>query len=111
MGNMFGSSLCDCAAKLDGALQMVADEGAGVVVYLRGQEGRCSGLLSRPATTLGHAVDRRDYGVGAQILADLGVRRMRLLTNNPVKRIGLEAYGLEVTATARLQTGGPMAPT
>lgn len=111
MGNMFGSILCECAAKLDDALQMIADEGRGVVVYLRGQEGRCSGLLSKPVVNPGRAADRRDYGVGAQILADLGVRRMRLLTDNPVKRIGLEAYGLEVTATVRLRTGSPMAPT
>jgi 3,4-dihydroxy 2-butanone 4-phosphate synthase/GTP cyclohydrolase II len=101
-GNTFGSVLCECAAKLEGALQMIADEGRGVVVYLRGQAGRCSGLLPRSEMNAG--VDRRDYGVGAEILADLGVRRMRLLSDDPVKRIGLEAYGLEVTATARLPT-------
>ncbi|CAN5854311.1 bifunctional 3,4-dihydroxy-2-butanone-4-phosphate synthase/GTP cyclohydrolase II [soil metagenome] len=109
MGNVFESGLCDCGAKLDDSLQRIADEGRGVVVYLRGQEGRCGGLFPkfepRPDLTpeQGRPVDRRDYGVGAQILADLGVRRMRLLTNNPVKQIGLEAYGLEVTATERLQ--------
>jgi 3,4-dihydroxy 2-butanone 4-phosphate synthase/GTP cyclohydrolase II len=108
LGNVFESGLCDCGAKLEHALQMIADEGSGVVVYLRGQEGRCSGLLPRSEPKVatgpehGRPVDRRDHGVGAQILADLGVRRMRLLTNNPVKRVGLEAYGLEVTATERL---------
>lgn len=101
LGNAFKSGLCDCGAKLDHSLEMIADEGTGVVVYLRGQGGRCSGLLptSAPNPEQDRPDDRRDYGVGAQILADLGVRRMRLLTNNPVKRIGLEAYGLEVTAT------------
>jgi 3,4-dihydroxy 2-butanone 4-phosphate synthase/GTP cyclohydrolase II len=84
---------------------MIADEGRGVVVYLRGHDGRCGGLLPQPPTGGEQATpaDTRDYGVGAQILADLGVRRMRLLTNNPVKRIGLEAYGLEVTATEQLR--------
>jgi 3,4-dihydroxy 2-butanone 4-phosphate synthase / GTP cyclohydrolase II len=107
MGNIFDSGLCDCNPKLEGALQMIANEGRGVVVYLRGQEGRCNGLLRRPDANpeQGRPVDRRDYGVGAQILADLGVRRMRLLTNNPVKRIGLQAYGLEVFATERLPNG------
>ena len=73
---------------------MIAAEGHGVLVYLRGHEGRGIGALQ--------PVDARDYGVGAQILADLGVQRMRLLTNNPVKRIGLEAYGLEVAEIVRL---------
>ncbi|MET0704510.1 MAG: 3,4-dihydroxy-2-butanone-4-phosphate synthase [Mycobacterium sp.] len=100
MGNVFESGWCDCGPKLEGAMQMIADEGRGVIVYLRGHEGRCKGLLQQPASG---QEDRRDYGVGAQILADLGVRRMRLLATNPVKRIGLEAYGLEVTATERLQ--------
>jgi 3,4-dihydroxy 2-butanone 4-phosphate synthase/GTP cyclohydrolase II len=106
-GNVFTSAVCDCGPKLEQAMQMVADEGHGVVVYLRGHEGRCSGLLQKrdigPAE--GRCADRRDYGVGAQILADLGVRRMRLLTNNPVKRVGLEAYGLEVAETVRLPAG------
>jgi 3,4-dihydroxy 2-butanone 4-phosphate synthase/GTP cyclohydrolase II len=100
-GNVFESARCDCAPQLQRALQMVAAEGRGVVVYLRGHEARGIGLL------MDEPVDTRDYGVGAQILADLGVRRMRLLTNNPVKRIGLEAYGLEVTKTVRL----PISPT
>lgn len=93
-GNVFESVGCDCGAQLDLALQMIAAEGHGVLVYLRGHEGRGIGALQ--------PVDARDYGVGAQILADLGVQRMRLLTNNPVKRIGLEAYGLEVAETVRL---------
>ncbi len=93
-GNVFESMSCDCALQLDLALQMIAAEGHGVLVYLRGHEGRGIGALQ--------PVDARDYGVGAQILADLGVRRMRLITNNPVKRIGLEAYGLEVAKTVGL---------
>jgi 3,4-dihydroxy 2-butanone 4-phosphate synthase/GTP cyclohydrolase II len=102
LGNVFESGLCDCGAKLEHALQTIAEEGSGVVVYLRGLGGRCSGVQPMSASRHGQSIDRRDYGVGAQILADLGVRRMRLLTNNPVKRIGLEAYGLDVTATERL---------
>jgi 3,4-dihydroxy 2-butanone 4-phosphate synthase/GTP cyclohydrolase II len=93
-GNVFESTGCDCALQLDLALQMIAAEGHGVLVYLRGHEGRGIGALQ--------PVDARDYGVGAQILAELGVRRMRLITNNPVKRIGLEAYGLEVAETVGL---------
>jgi 3,4-dihydroxy 2-butanone 4-phosphate synthase/GTP cyclohydrolase II len=92
-------------------MQVIADEGRGVVVYLRGHEGIGAAMLQKlhgdhPQPVRpdgGQAADARDYGVGAQILADLGVRRMRLLTNNPVKRIGLEAYGLEVAETVPLQ--------
>ncbi len=94
MGNVFESAGCDCGPQLQDALQMIAAEGRGVVVYLRAPQGRGLGL--------GQAVDERDYGIGAQILADLGVRRMRLLTNDAVKRIGLEAYGLEITETVCL---------
>jgi 3,4-dihydroxy 2-butanone 4-phosphate synthase/GTP cyclohydrolase II len=116
-GNVFESARCDCGPQLQRALQMVAAEGRGVVLYLRAHQGCGTGLMQKlrayrlqdaGADTvdanpeLGLAVDARDYGVGAQILADLGVRRMRLLTNNPVKRIGLEAYGLEVAETVRL---------
>jgi 3,4-dihydroxy 2-butanone 4-phosphate synthase/GTP cyclohydrolase II len=103
LGNVFESGLCQCGPKLGLAMQRVADAGRGIVVYLRGQEDRCSGLA--PEATQSRPVDKRDYGVGAQILAELGVRRMRLLTNSPVKRIGLEAYGLEVSATERLPVG------
>lgn len=95
-GNVFESAACDCHSELDRALQMIAAEGRGVVVYLRGHEGRHSHHLQDAAA------DARDYGLGAQILADLGVRRMRLLTNHPVKRIGLEAFGLEVAETVGL---------
>jgi 3,4-dihydroxy 2-butanone 4-phosphate synthase/GTP cyclohydrolase II len=118
-GNVFESARCDCGPQLQRALQLVAAEGRGVVVYLRGPEGRGIGMLQKlhayrlpdagvdtADTNLEPAppVDARDYGVGAQILADLGVRRMRLLTNNPVKRIGLQAYGLEVVETVQLPT-------
>ena len=99
MGNVFESGGCDCGPQLHRAMEMVAAEGRGVVVYLRGHEDRHA---YRVRVGDPDPVDARDYGVGAQILADLGVRRMRLLTNNPVKRIGLEAYGLEVTETQRL---------
>jgi 3,4-dihydroxy 2-butanone 4-phosphate synthase/GTP cyclohydrolase II len=97
MGNVFESAGCDCGPQLEDALRMIAAEGRGVVVYLRVPHGRGLGL--------GQPVDERDYGIGAQILADLGVRRMRLLTNDPVKRIGLEAYGLEITETVCLPIG------
>ncbi|MHC9291852.1 3,4-dihydroxy-2-butanone-4-phosphate synthase [Mycobacterium sp. LTG2003] len=102
MGNVFESAACDCGPQLEHALQMIAAEGRGVLVYLRGLEGRHSLRLRDIGRD---AADARDYGVGAQILADLGVHRMRLLTNNPVKRIGLEAYGLEVVETVGLPVG------
>jgi 3,4-dihydroxy 2-butanone 4-phosphate synthase/GTP cyclohydrolase II len=110
-GDVFGSRRCDCGRQLDLALQMIADEGAGVVVYLRGHEGRGIGLLEKlhayrlqdtgldtveANLELGHPSDRRDYGLGMQILSDLGVHEMRLLTNNPAKRAGLEGYGLAI---------------
>jgi 3,4-dihydroxy 2-butanone 4-phosphate synthase/GTP cyclohydrolase II len=110
-GDVFGSLRCDCGPQLDAALAAVAAEGRGVVLYLRGHEGRGIGLLhklqayqlqDRGADTveanlnLGLPADARDYGIGAQILADLGVRTMRLLTNNPAKRAGLAGYGLRI---------------
>jgi 3,4-dihydroxy 2-butanone 4-phosphate synthase/GTP cyclohydrolase II len=110
-GDVFGSMRCDCGEQLDFALQKVAEEGRGVVLYIRGHEGRGIGLLHKLAAyrlqdegydtvdanvNLGLPVDSRDYGVGSQILYDLGVRSMRLLTNNPVKRAAIEGYGLSI---------------
>jgi 3,4-dihydroxy 2-butanone 4-phosphate synthase/GTP cyclohydrolase II len=111
-GDVFGSRRCDCGQQLDAALDQIASAGAGVVLYLRGHEGRGIGLAHKLRAyalqeqgldtveanlALGLPVDTRDYGVGAQILADLGVRRMRLMTNNPAKYAGLDGYGLEIT--------------
>jgi 3,4-dihydroxy 2-butanone 4-phosphate synthase / GTP cyclohydrolase II len=110
-GDVFGSLRCDCGPQLDAAMAMVAAEGRGVVLYVRGHEGRGIGLLHKLQAyqlqddghdtvdanlALGVPADARDYGTGAQILGDLGVRSMRLLTNNPAKRVGLEGYGLRV---------------
>jgi 3,4-dihydroxy 2-butanone 4-phosphate synthase/GTP cyclohydrolase II len=118
-GDVFGSLRCDCGVQLDRALEKVAAEGQGVVVYLRGHEGRGIGLGHKLRAyslqdqgrdtveanlDLGLPVDQRDYGIGAQILFDLGVRTMRLLTNNPSKRAGLEGYGLSIEARIPLQT-------
>ena len=110
-GDILGSKRCDCGEQLHKAMEMIEKEGRGVVVYMQ-QEGRGIGLMNKIAAYklqeegldtvdanvhLGFKPDERDYGCGAQILRELGVRKMRLLTNNPVKRIGLEAYGLEIT--------------
>ncbi|MDP6528114.1 MAG: bifunctional 3,4-dihydroxy-2-butanone-4-phosphate synthase/GTP cyclohydrolase II [Gemmatimonadota bacterium] len=109
-GDIFGSRRCDCGEQLDLAMARIAKEGRGVLLYMR-QEGRGIGLLNKlraynlqdggadtvdANVKLGFRPDQRDYGVGAQILADLGVRRMRIMTNNPAKRIGLESHGLTV---------------
>lgn len=109
-GDIFGSMRCDCGAQLHKAMEMIEKEGAGVIVYLS-QEGRGIGLMDKIKAYklqeegldtvdanlhLGHKADERDYGVGAQILHSLGVQKMRLMTNNPIKRIGLEGHGLEV---------------
>lgn len=109
-GDIFGSMRCDCGEQLHKALQMIEREGRGAVVYLN-QEGRGIGLMEKMKAyklqengmdtveanvCLGHLADERDYGVGAQILREIGVRKMRLMTNNPVKRVGLQSYGLEV---------------
>ncbi|MBF6133033.1 bifunctional 3,4-dihydroxy-2-butanone-4-phosphate synthase/GTP cyclohydrolase II [Nocardia otitidiscaviarum] len=118
-GDAFGSLRCDCGAQLDAALRAVAHAGRGVVVYLRGQEGRGIGLLNKLRAyelqddgadtvdanlALGLPVDARDYAAAARILADLGVRSARLLSNNPAKQSGLEAHGIAVTARIPLQT-------
>ena len=110
-GDVFGSLRCDCGPQLDAALAAVAREGRGVVLYIRGHEGRGIGLLHKlqayqlqdaGADTLdanlelGLPADARDYGTGAQILVDLGIHTMRLLSNNPAKRAGLEGYGLRI---------------
>ena len=116
-GDVFGSRRCECGEQLHEAMRLVEKEGKGVVVYLN-QEGRGIGLMAKVAAYklqeegydtvdanlhLGYQADERDYGVGAQILRDLNVTKMRLLTNNPVKRIGLESYGLEVTENVSLE--------
>src|SRR5438067_4611145 len=116
-GEVFGSLRCDCGPQLDAALAAVAHEGRGIVLYIRGHEGRGIGLLHKlqayqlqdaGADTLdanlelGLPADARDYGTGAQILVDLGVRSMRLLTNNPAKRAGLEGYGLKIVGRVPL---------
>jgi 3,4-dihydroxy 2-butanone 4-phosphate synthase/GTP cyclohydrolase II len=110
-GDVFGSLRCDCGPQLQAALAEVAAAGRGVVLYLRGHEGRGIGLLHKLRAyrlqdggtdtvdanlELGLPADGRDYGIGAAILADLGVRTVRLLTNNPAKQEGLESYGLRV---------------
>jgi 3,4-dihydroxy 2-butanone 4-phosphate synthase/GTP cyclohydrolase II len=111
-GDVFGSLRCDCGPQLDAALAAVAREGRGIVLYIRGHEGRGIGLLHKLQAyqlqdagsdtldanlELGLPADARDYGTGAQILVDLGVHSMRLLSNNPAKRAGLEGYGLRIT--------------
>ncbi|MFJ9350408.1 bifunctional 3,4-dihydroxy-2-butanone-4-phosphate synthase/GTP cyclohydrolase II [Streptomyces sp. NPDC101237] len=111
-GDVFGSARCDCGPQLDAALDRIQDEGRGVVVYLRGHEGRGIGLLSKLRAyelqergrdtldanlELGLPADARDYGAGAQILADLGVRRVRLMTNNPDKSDALLSHGIQVS--------------
>jgi 3,4-dihydroxy 2-butanone 4-phosphate synthase/GTP cyclohydrolase II len=117
-GEVFGSLRCDCGEQLEAAMAQIAREGAGVVVYLRGHEGRGIGIVQKlrayglqdggldtvdANVALGLPVDSRDYGVGARMLLDLGVRKVRLLTNNPAKWLGLEASGISVTSRVPLQ--------
>jgi 3,4-dihydroxy 2-butanone 4-phosphate synthase/GTP cyclohydrolase II len=109
-GDVFGSHRCDCGLQLDAAMRMIAEEGRGAVVYLD-QEGRGVGLLNKLKAyelqdsgrdtveaneALGFAPDLRNYGIGAQILMDLGLSSIRVLTNNPRKMVGLDGYGLEI---------------
>ncbi len=110
-GDIFGSCRCDCGAQLHKAMQMVEDEGKGVILYMN-QEGRGIGLVNKlkayklqeqgldtvqANVALGFQPDQRDYGVGAQILRDLGIQKIKLISNNPAKRAGLMGYGLEIT--------------
>jgi 3,4-dihydroxy 2-butanone 4-phosphate synthase/GTP cyclohydrolase II len=110
-GDVFGSRRCDCGAQLHQAMKQIAEHGAGVLVYMR-QEGRGIGLPAKlhayklqeeegldtveANRRLGFPMDLREYGLGAQILSDLGVRKLRLLTNNPRKMVGLSGHGLQV---------------
>ena len=117
-GDIIGSLRCDCGEQLHKSLEMIEREGKGVLVYMQ-QEGRGIGLMNKIAayklqeqgydtvdanTHLGFKPDERDYGCGAQMLRHLGIHKMRLLTNNPVKRVGLEAYGLEIVENVPIET-------
>ncbi len=110
-GDVFKSLRCDCRPQLEKALEMIAEEGKGVLVYIMGHEGRGIGIANKIKAyslqekgfdtveaneKMGYPADLRDYGIGVQILLDLGVRKMRLMTNNPRKIVALEGYGLEI---------------
>ena len=116
-GDILGSKRCDCGEQLHRAMMTIEKEGKGAIVYMQ-QEGRGIGLMNKikayklqeqgedtvdANVHLGFKPDERDYGCGAQILRELGIHKMRLLTNNPVKRIGLEAYGLEITENVSIE--------
>lgn len=116
-GDIFGSMRCDCGEQLHKAMELIDKEGKGAIIYLN-QEGRGIGLMEKMKAyklqeegmdtvdaniCLGHQADERDYGVGAQILREIGITKMRLLTNNPVKRVGLEAYGLEIVENVSIE--------
>jgi 3,4-dihydroxy 2-butanone 4-phosphate synthase/GTP cyclohydrolase II len=118
-GDVFGSQRCDCGDQLKKSLQMIGEEGRGVVVYMRHHEGRGIGIVNKlrayklqeegkdtveANVELGFPPDPRDYGIGAQILVDLGLRKIRLLTNNPSKRAGIHGFGLEVVDRVPLVT-------
>jgi 3,4-dihydroxy 2-butanone 4-phosphate synthase/GTP cyclohydrolase II len=118
-GDILGSLRCDCGAQLERALGAIADEGCGAVIYLRGHEGRGIGLGHKIRAyalqdngldtidaniTQGLPVDSRNYGIGAQILSDLGIHRIRLITNNPAKHSGLDGYGLQIVDQVNLPT-------
>ena len=116
-GDIFGSLRCECGDQLHQAMKLIEKEGRGVIVYMQ-QEGRGIGLMNKIAAYklqdegfdtveanlhLGFGVDERDYGVGAQILRELGICKMKLMTNNPVKRAGIEGYGLKVSEIVNIE--------